>query len=49
VPPRSRLRVTIGSSSLAQNPANLLYLDLPMPPAARLTVREIALLYPVLR
>ena len=26
--------VTLGSSSLAQNPGNLLYLDLPMPATA---------------
>lgn len=38
LPKGSRLVVTVGSSSLAQNPANLLYLDLPFPPAARLTV-----------
>ena len=30
VPQGSRLTLTIGSSSLAQNPRNLLYLDLPM-------------------
>jgi predicted acyl esterase len=49
VPRGSRLVVTLGSSSLRQNPANLLYLDLPMPPAARLTVRRVALAVPVLR
>jgi len=38
MPAGSRLVVTLGSSSLAQNPANLLYLQLPMPPAARLSV-----------
>ena len=37
VPP-SNLSVTFGSSSLAQDPANLLYLLLPMPPNARLTI-----------
>ena len=31
-------RVTIGSSSLAQSPGNLLYLDLPFAPGARLVV-----------
>ena len=31
LPKGSRLTLTIGSSSLAQNPANLLYLDLPVP------------------
>ena len=30
--------LTIGSSSLAQNPGNLLYLDLPFPTGARLVV-----------
>jgi predicted acyl esterase len=38
LPKGSRLQVTIGSSSLAQNPANLLYLDLPFPSTARLAV-----------
>ena len=38
LPKGSRLTLTIGSSSLAQSPANLLYLDLPFPPTARLTV-----------
>ena len=45
VPAGSRLTVTLGASSLAQNPANLLYLNLPMPPGARLAVREIGLVY----
>lgn len=49
VPKRSRLAVTLGSSSLAQDPGNLLYLDLPMPDSARLTVRRVALSLPVLR
>jgi hypothetical protein len=38
VPAGSRLVVTLGSSSLAQDPANLTYLQLPMAPAARLSV-----------
>ena len=38
VPKGSRLTVTIASSSLAQNPGNLLYLDLPFPSTARLAV-----------
>jgi predicted acyl esterase len=38
VPKGSRLTLTIGSSSLAQNPGNLLYLDLPFPSTARLAV-----------
>lgn len=38
LPRGSRLVVTVGSSSLAQSPANLLYLDLPFAPGARLTV-----------
>jgi predicted acyl esterase len=40
LPKGSRLTLTIGSSSLAQNPANLLYLDLPFPPSARLAVTK---------
>ena len=38
LPKGSRLTLTLGSSSLAQNPANLLYLDLPFAATARLTV-----------
>lgn len=38
LPKGSRITLTIGSSSLAQNPANLLYLDLPFPSTARLAV-----------
>jgi predicted acyl esterase len=38
VPRGSRLTVTIGSSSLAQSPGNLLYLDLPFASSARLRV-----------
>jgi fermentation-respiration switch protein FrsA (DUF1100 family) len=49
IPNGSRLVVTLGSTSLRQNPGNLLYLDLPMPPAARLTIRRVELALPVLR
>ena len=38
LPKGSRLTLTVGSSSLAQNPANLLYLDLPFAATARLAV-----------
>ncbi len=38
IPAGAKLAVTLGSSSLAQDPGNLLYLQLPMPPGARLTV-----------
>ena len=38
LPKGSKLTVTIASSSLAQNPGNLLYLDLPFPSTARLAV-----------
>ena len=49
VPKGSRLIVTLASSSLAQNPENLLYLDLPMPPSARATIGPAAkLTLPVL-
>lgn len=40
LPKGSRLTLTVGSSSLAQNPANLLYLDLPLPATARLAVSD---------
>jgi hypothetical protein len=48
IPKGSRLTVTVGSSSLAQSPANLLYLDLPFPSAARLTVTAGSLRIPEL-
>ncbi len=38
IPAGARLFFTLGSSSLAQDPGNLLYLQLPMPSGARLTV-----------
>jgi hypothetical protein len=40
--------VTVASSSSAQNPANLLYLDLPMVAGARVTLGPMALSIPVL-
>ena len=48
VPRGSRLTLTIGSSTLAQSPANLLYLDLPLAPGARATVGAARLSLPVL-
>jgi hypothetical protein len=48
VPRGSRLTLTLGSSSLAQSPSNLLYLDLPLPAAARATVFSASLRLPVL-
>ena len=49
IPRGSRLRLTLASNSLAQNPANLLYLNLPMPAAARISIGEVKLVLPVLR
>jgi fermentation-respiration switch protein FrsA (DUF1100 family) len=49
IPRGSTLTLTLASNSLAQNPGNLLYLDLPMPPAARITVGPAQLTLPVLR
>ena len=43
------LTVTFASSSLAQNPANLLYLNLPFTTGARVTVGAATLRLPVLR
>ena len=48
VPKGSRLTLTIGSSTLAQSPSNLLYLDLPLAPGARITVGAARLSLPVL-
>ena len=49
VPRGSRFTLTLASSSLAQSPSNLLYLDLPMPPAARVRVGNAVLTVPGLR
>jgi fermentation-respiration switch protein FrsA (DUF1100 family) len=49
IPRGSRLTLTLGSSSLAQASSNLLYLDLPMPPAARVRVGNAVLTLPGLR
>ena len=49
VPKGSRLTLTLASSSTAQSPANLLYLDLPMAPAARARVGTAVLKLPGLR
>jgi hypothetical protein len=38
IPAGATLSITLGSSSLAQDPGDLLYLQLPMPAAARLNV-----------
>lgn len=49
IPKGSRLTLTLASNSLAQSPGNLLYLDLPMPPAARISIGSAQLTLPVLR
>jgi fermentation-respiration switch protein FrsA (DUF1100 family) len=49
IPQGARLRLILASSSLAQNPGNLLYLNLPMPKAARITVGPASLVLPILR
>jgi predicted acyl esterase len=49
VPRGSRLTLTLASSSMAQDPGNLLYLDLPMPAGARITLGPARLTLPVLR
>jgi fermentation-respiration switch protein FrsA (DUF1100 family) len=49
IPKGARLRLTLASSSLAQNPGNLLYLNLPMPRTARVTLGPARLTLPILR
>jgi predicted acyl esterase len=49
LPRGSRLTLTLASSSLAQSTSNLLYLDLPMPPTARVRVGNAVLTLPGLR
>ena len=48
IPALSTLTVTVGTSSLAQNPGNLLYLDLPLGLDPKLTVGAIGLSLPTL-
>jgi hypothetical protein len=49
VPKGSRLTLTLASSSTAQASSNLLYLDLPMAPGARMRVGTVVLTLPGLR
>ena len=49
IPKGSKLTLTVASSSTAQDPANLLYLDLPMPSTAKVTIGPVLLTLPVLR
>ncbi len=49
LPKGSRLTLTLGSSSLAQSPTNLIYLDLPMPASARARVGNAVVTIPGLR
>ncbi len=49
VPKGSRLTLTLASASTAQSTSNLLYLDLPMAPSARVRVGTAVLKLPVLR
>jgi len=49
IPKGAQLRLTLASSSLAQNPGNLLYLNLPMPRAARIALGPARLTLPILR
>jgi dienelactone hydrolase len=49
IPAGSNLTVTLASSSMAQDPNNLLYLDLPQPPGARVSLGPALLHLPVLR
>ncbi len=49
IPRGSRLTLTLASTSVAQDPGNLLYLALPMPRNARLTVGSVKVSLPVLK
>ena len=49
LPKGARLTLTLGSSSLAQSPSNLLYLDLPMAATARARVGNAVVTIPGLR
>jgi predicted acyl esterase len=49
IPRGARLTLTLASSSVAQNPGNLLYLNLPMPKAAHIVLGPAKLSLPILR
>jgi pimeloyl-ACP methyl ester carboxylesterase len=49
IPRGSRLQLTLASSSLAQSPSNLLYLNLPMPAAARVSLGPARIVVPILK
>jgi predicted acyl esterase len=49
IPRGSTLTLTLASNSLAQDPNNLLYLDLPMPAGAKVSLGAAQLTLPVLR
>lgn len=49
IPRGSRFRLYLASSSLAQNPGNLLYLNLPMPSSARVKLGAARVVIPILR
>jgi hypothetical protein len=49
IPRGSTLTLTFASNSLAQDPNNLLYLDLPMAPTARISLGRAQLTLPILR
>jgi fermentation-respiration switch protein FrsA (DUF1100 family) len=49
IPRGAQLVLTLASSSVAQNPGNLLYLNLPMPKAARISLGPATLTLPILR
>jgi hypothetical protein len=49
IPRGSRFRLYLASNSLAQDPANLLYLNLPMPAKARVRIGPARVIIPILR
>jgi hypothetical protein len=49
IPARSKLRVTLASSSTAQNAQNLLYLQTPLPEGSKLTIGTVRIDLPVLK
>jgi predicted acyl esterase len=49
IPRGSRLQLYLASSSLAQSSGNLLYLNLPMPPSARVRLGPARVVIPILR
>ena len=49
IPAKSKLRITLASSSSAQNAQNLVYLQTPLPDGSKITIGKVTVTLPVLK